>query len=194
MLDDPLLFTVTDLKQFRYCARVVYYERCLPHLRPRTYKMDAGRAAHEIEQKLALRRTLHKYAVAGGRREFDVALTDLAGQLTGVLDEVVYTAGGECFPVDYKLADQVGENHKVQVMAYAYLLEKSTGHPVQRAYIYLIKRRQMQEIVLTPALRQAVPTLLHAMQTMVTAERMPPPTSNLNHCAACEFRRFCNDV
>ncbi|MEZ4731160.1 MAG: CRISPR-associated protein Cas4 [Caldilineaceae bacterium] len=194
MLDDPQLFTVTDLKQFSYCPRVVYYERCLPHLRPRTFKMDAGRDRHEHEQKLALRRTLHKYGVLDGRREFDVTLTDPVGQLTGVLDEVVYGADGTIFPVDYKLADQVGSNHKVQLAAYAHLLTQATGQPVHQGYIYLIKPRRLEAVAITPALRQTVATQLTALRMMVTAERMPPPTEKRSRCVACEFRRFCNDV
>jgi CRISPR-associated exonuclease Cas4 len=194
MLDDAQLFTVTDLKQFSYCPRVVYYERCLPHLRPRTFKMDAGRDQHESEQKRALRRTLHKYGVAEGRREFDLALTNPVAQLTGVLDEVVYGADGTICPVDYKLADAVGSNHKVQLAAYAQLLEGATGQPVHQGYIYLIKPRRLEAVAITPALRQMVTTLLTALRTMVQEERLPPPTANRSRCVACEFRRFCNDV
>ena len=42
MLDDLPLITVTDLKQFSYCGRVVYDERCLPHMRPRTLMSRCG--------------------------------------------------------------------------------------------------------------------------------------------------------
>ena len=45
--DERLFFTVTDLKQYFYCPRVVYYTYCLPLLRPTTYKMEAGAVAHE---------------------------------------------------------------------------------------------------------------------------------------------------
>ncbi len=194
MLDDELLFTVTDLKQFSYCGRVVYYERCLPHLRPRTFKMDAGRAEHEDEQKRALRRTLGKYGVVGGRRVFDVALTDSHLQLTGLVDEVVYAEGGEIFPVDYKLAKTVSHNHRLQLAAYALLLEAHTGQPIQRGFIYLIEPRTMHEVTVGEALRQEVHTLLAEMERCVTGELLPPPPANCNRCAACEFRRFCNDV
>ncbi|MBX2999931.1 MAG: CRISPR-associated protein Cas4 [Caldilineaceae bacterium] len=194
MLDDPLLFTVTDLKQFSYCGRVVYYERCLPHLRPRTFKMDAGRDEHEDEQKRATRRTLAKYAISAGRREFDVALTAPELKLTGLLDEVVYAADGEIFPVDYKLAKSVSHNHRLQLAAYGLLLEAYTGQPVRRGFVYLIERRQIEEVLFTPALRQELMTLLRQMERSITAELLPPVTANLNRCPGCEFRRFCNDV
>ena len=133
MLDDLPLITVTDLKQFSYCGRAVYDERCLPHIRPRTFKMDAGRDEHKLEQKRATRRTLRKYAVAEGKRTFDVVLTDPALGLTGMLDEVVTSATGEQFPVDYKLANQVSDNHRLQLAAYAHLLEQQSGHLFDQA-------------------------------------------------------------
>ena len=194
MLDDLPLITVTDLKQFSYCGRAVYDERCLPHIRPRTFKMDAGRDEHKLEQKRATRRTLRKYAVAEGKRTFDVVLTDPALGLTGILDEVVTSATGEQFPVDYKLANQVSDNHRLQLAAYAHVLEQQSGRPVTQGFVYLIKRRQLARVAITPALRQKLTATLAAVTRTIEREQMPPPTSNRSRCMACEFRRFCNDV
>lgn len=194
MLDNSHSLTVTDLKQFSYCARVIFYERCLPHIRPRTYKMDAGREAHEDEEKRAVRRTLSKYEVEEGERFFNIKLASPTLQLTGSLDEVVRTADGEIFPVDYKLAKKVSTNHRLQLAAYGLLLEDAEKIIVSRGFVYLILTRQMVEIPLTDELKQQVRNSLEAMQTMITAELMPPPVSMPSRCMGCEFRRFCNDV
>ncbi len=194
MLDDSNLLTVTDIKQFMYCARVIYYERCLPHVRPRTYKMDAGRDAHEEEQARAIRRTLHGYDVLKGERRFDVRMTDEALGLTGIVDEVVYAADGEVFPVDYKLARQASHHYKVQVTAYAILLESLEQVTVSRGYLYLIPLRKLVKIVITEALRMQVMETMAAIRLMVEQEMMPDPPQNRNYCSSCEFRRFCNDV
>lgn len=192
--EPPLLFTVTDLKQFDYCGRVLFYERCLPHVRPRTYKMDAGRDEHEDEQRRAVRRNLSKYEIGSGERRFDVAITAPALRLTGLIDEVVHSAEGEIFPVDYKLTQKVGHNHKIQLTAYALLLEAHHQQPVARGFLYLIPRRQTVEIPITPRLRTELLTLVEQMASMVLTEQMPLPTTNRSRCLACEFRRFCNDV
>lgn len=194
MLDNTLLFTVTDLKQYTYCPRVVFYEQCLPHIRPRTYKMDAGRDAHEAEQKRAARRTLHAYSIPDGERRFDLPLTDPDLGLSGIVDEVVFTAAGEIFPVDYKLAKKVGSNHRIQLTAYALLLEAAYTTTVQRGFIYLMPVQQMAAVVITPALREKTTGLLREMRLMVEREQMPLPTDQPARCADCEFRRFCNDV
>lgn len=190
----PVLFTVTDVKQFVYCGRVIFYEHCLPHVRPRTYKMDAGRAEHEDEQKRAARRNLSRYALGEGKRAFDVAITAPKLQLTGLIDEVVYAADGEVFPVDYKLAKKVAPNHQIQLAAYALLLESVTLAPVKRAFLYLIPLRKMEEVAITPTLRAQVLTLLDQLTVTVQQERMPSRAPNPHNCIGCEFRRFCNDV
>ncbi len=191
---DTLVFTVTDLKQFAYCPRVLFFEKCLPHIRPRTFKMDAGRDEHESEQKRATRRTLSKYEVDGGERSFDVALESQTLHLRAKLDEVVTTTNGDRFPVDYKLAEKVGENHKLQLTAYAMMLGEGTNRPVQHGFIYLIPLQRSVEIKIDDLLRQRVSYLLAEMTTMVTEEAMPAPTEVRTRCISCEFRRFCNDV
>lgn len=194
MLDDRQLFTVTDLKQYRFCPRVIFYEHCLPHIRPRTYKMDAGRDEHELEQKRATRRTLSKYHVVNGERRFDLALTNIELKLTGVIDETVFTSSGEVFPVDYKLAKKVAANHKIQLSAYALLLENELQISIDRGFIYLIPQRKMEEVTITDRLRSQTTTLFAEMEEMVTTETIPLPTKVRNRCVSCEFRRFCNDV
>jgi CRISPR-associated exonuclease Cas4 len=170
---DDVLFTVTDLKQYSFCPRVFYYEHCLPHIRPRTHKMDIGHEEHEAEQKRAERRTLRQY---------------------GIIDEVVYTEDGRLLPVDYKLAPKVSANHRLQLAAYAMLLEDRAGTAVKEGYIYLIGKRSITSVDITPTLREQIRGLLGAMFETLRWERMPEPTTVPNRCAGCEFRRFCNDV
>lgn len=194
MLDDDHFFTVTDLKQAAYCARVVFYEQCLPNVRPRTYKMDAGRGAHETEQRRAARRTLAQYDASEGKRVFDVRLSSASLRLTGILDEVVYCADGTAFPVDYKLAKQVSLHYRLQLASYALLLEEAEETRVNKGFVYLIPKREMVPVPITEKLRTQVLSLLEQMSIMVEREQMPGPASNSNFCVACEFRRFCNDV
>ncbi|NWG16533.1 MAG: CRISPR-associated protein Cas4 [Chloroflexi bacterium] len=194
MLDRTDFFTVTDLKQYAYCARVIYYERCLPHVRPRTYKMDAGRDAHQEEQKRALRRSLAGYEVLQGERFFNVRLSSERLQLTGMMDEVVRTREGEVFPVDYKLAKQASAHYKLQLAAYAVLLGEAESVVVRRGFIYLIPRRKLIAVSITHDLCAQVETALLAIRTIVEREQMPEPAANPAYCTACEFRRFCNDV
>ncbi len=194
MLDpDAVLYSVTDLKQYIYCPRIFYYHTCLPDVRPTTYNIQAGIDAHVAERQRAERRSLKMYKVVTGQRFFDVALQSERLALTGRLDELVDT-GGELIPVDYKLASKAAFHFRIQLAAYALLLEETYQREIKRGFLYLIPRRHAEEVLISRKLRQQTQAALDNMTSIASTERMPPPTSWRQRCADCEFRRFCNDV
>jgi CRISPR/Cas system-associated exonuclease Cas4 (RecB family) len=81
-------FLVTDLKQFAYCPRVVYYSYCLPLIRPTTYKMQAGQEAHLEEEGREQRRSLRAYGLEEGERTFNLWLQSSELGLRGRMDMV----------------------------------------------------------------------------------------------------------
>ena len=46
MNQEEWLFEVTDLKQYAYCPRIVFYRYCLPKVRPITFLMEEGIRSH----------------------------------------------------------------------------------------------------------------------------------------------------
>ena len=192
------VFTVTDLKQYAYCPRIVAYTYCLPLLRPTTYKMDAGIAAHETAARRERRRTLAAYGLSAGERHFDVSLTsDILG-LKGRLDmaiDVTDDGGRELIPVEYKHSRREPGRHILrQLTAYAMMLEECWGGLVHRGFVYSLVRRKAKEVSITLALRQEVTEMIGAMRGIVMQERMPAAPKSRRGCVNCEFRRFCNDV
>lgn len=186
---------VTDLKQYDYCQRVLFYEKCLPSFRPRTYKMDAGRDAHEEEPRLAARRTLSKLGLAQGERHFSIRMSSSTLGITGIVDEIIVSEyPSAAYPVDYKLARQASHHYQLQLAAYALLIEENWHLPVPWGYIYLIGVRQVERIELTSELRELVQNTIIDIHRMIDRELMPPPTKQKNKCQDCEFRRICNDI
>lgn len=190
-----LLYIATDLKQYHFCPRITYYEKCLPDFRPQTYMMLAGREAHEREQARALRRTLHAYRLVEGERHFDVHLRSLTLGLAGKIDEVVLAPGDppRAYPVDYKLTPQVQDQHRCQLAAYGLLLEEEWQVTVERGFIYLIPRRKAVEVIIDAPLREMVSHTLADIRAIAEREVLPPPPASRHPCQTCEFRRVCND-
>jgi len=194
------MFTVTDLKQYTYCARIVYYHHCLPDIRPVTYKMEAGSEAGMAEEMRELRRSLRPYGLSRGERHLDVWLESERWGLRGRVDLVIETDDNpsgelELIPVDFKLsARQPGENVRMQLAAYGGMLEESWGRPSRRGFIYFIPRRRAAEVPLTAELRARLEASLEGMRAIVEREHMPAATRSRGRCEVCEFRRFCNDV
>lgn len=195
-LDPELPFRVTDLKQWFYCRRIVYYAYCVPDLRPITYKMFYGREAAEEEVLREMRRSLHRYGGLEGRREFEVELTSPRLGLRGKADLVIWVTEPqpEVVVVDYKNSVKIGKQVHVQIMAYAMMLEEQSHIPATRGFVYLIPKRQAEEVRFSAALRRELLATLEEMRAVLLGEQMPPATEERAKCLACEFRRFCNDV
>lgn len=194
-MSESLVFTVTDLKQFAYCPRVVYYTYCMPTLRPTTYGMEEGILVHTDEKAREQRRSLRAYGLPEGERHFDLPILSESAGLSAKLDLAIRVPGdpGEAIPVEYKNSDKVGTHVKRQLAAYALLLQETWGLPVRRGFVYLIPQRKAQETRITSALLGRVRGQVQDMRDMVLGETMPDPPSKRSRCVSCEFRRFCND-
>jgi CRISPR-associated exonuclease Cas4 len=198
-MDDELLFEVTDLKQWTYCPRVVYYRYCLPDIRPVTALMRQGIAEHRDETNREERRSLRAYGLTAGERSFDLMLRSASLGLRGRIDLAIAipqrTAGAQAVVVEYKDSERAaGAHFRLQLAAYALMLEEAWGLPVRRGFIYHIPLRQAEPVAITAALRQKVFTAVASLRSAVVGEHMPEPPARRAPCISCEFRRFCNDV
>ena len=190
-LESP--FCVTDLKQWLYCPRILYYRLCLPDVRPTTYKMQMGSEEGKAEEIREARRSLKIYGVEDGHREFNVVLSSERYGLRGKVDLVIWRTA-EVIPVDYKFSNIAGQHFQLQLMAYGLLLEEISGLTAQHGFLYMLPNRNAIEVKFVARLRQKLLVTLEMMHRMLYSEPIPPPTQNQHKCLACEFRRFCNDV
>lgn len=194
------LLEVTDLKQYTYCPRIVYYRYCLPRIRPVTYSMEEGIRSHVEEDQREERRSLRTYGLTEGERAFHLALQSTKLGLTGRVDLAIAAPSREAqnaqgIVVEYKLSEQkAGAHFVLQLAAYALLLEEAWGLPVKQGFLYSIPLRRAEPIVITEHLKRKVRQTVGQIQQIIDREIMPPAPTSLRRCVTCEFRRFCNDV
>lgn len=194
------IFEVTDLKQCTVCPRIVFYRYCLPKVRPVTVLMEEGIRQHEDEDEREERRSLRIYGLTQGERIPHLTLRSERLGLSGRVDLAIAvpertSPGAEAIVVEYKYSEQkAGTHFKLQLAAYALLLEEAWGLPVKRSFLYSIPLRRAEAIAITPRLRTTVLRTIEQLRRCVADEIMPAPPGNQGRCVACEFRRFCNDV
>jgi CRISPR-associated exonuclease Cas4 len=195
MEQEQFAFRVIDLKQYVYCPRIFYFHTVLPAVRPVTYKMEAGMAAHTQEEGREKRRSLKSYGLSEGERSFNVPLYAMELGLSGELDMLIETET-ELIPVDYKQSKKVGKHFKLQLMAYGRLLELAhpTGKPVNRGFLYLIPERKATAVIFTKPIRRQLDQSMSHLRQIAWGQQMPAPTKFAARCVDCEFKRFCNDV
>ncbi len=194
-VDEGWFVRVTDLKQYEYCPRIVYFEHCLPGIRPTTFKMAAGILAQEKVNKLEERRSLRAYQIEEGERHFHVSVLSRKLRCSGQIDLVVETEKGDLIPIDFKLSRrQPGRHFKLQLACYAMMLEEDRQIAVEYGIIYLIPSKQSIRVEINKRLRNDTKKILHQIREVVEKQKMPNATKKRSRCVNCEFRRFCNDV
>lgn len=189
------MLRVTDLRQWAYCPRIVYYQHFFgAGAGKATFKMEAGRAAQDVVEDLELRRTLTRYGMEGARRLFGVWLQDEELGLAGKLD-LLLEREGEGAVVEFKLtAGEVGENHRMQLVGYALLAEAVKGWRTGRGFVYRIPDGRVFAVEIDAELRARVRRAITEMTVMIEAEEQPGPTPVRGRCEECEYANYCGDV
>jgi CRISPR-associated exonuclease Cas4 len=194
MQDRTELIPVTDLKQWAYCERIVYYHRVMPVYGQPTFKMKEALAAQDLIESLEMRRGLRAYGFEGAVRRFGVWLSNETLGLSAKTDLILQREDSLAV-VDFKLtAGDPGENHRMQLAAYTMLAEAEYHVPSPLAFLYRIPDNRIFPIEINEVLRQAVTMAVKRIREMELSQGFPPPTSVHKRCAECEYVNYCADV
>ena len=190
------LIRLTDLKNWGYCPRVVYYHRLMPEAAPMTGKMRSGLKAQELIEKLELRRTLDRYNFVGSRRIFGQWLSDESLGVSGRVDLILLREETmEAAVVDYKLTSgDPGYNHLLQVHGYAVLVERAYRVRVDHAFLYRIPDESVFVMPIEEEGRHRVVSAIESIRNMISEQVLPEPTPVRSKCTDCEFANYCGDV
>jgi CRISPR-associated exonuclease Cas4 len=188
------LLAVTELRQWAYCPRVVYFHQVMPGAGRATFKMEEGLRAQEMIEGLEMRRTLRAYGLEGAKREFGVWLKDEGSGLTGKLD-LLLRGNGMAAVVDFKLTSgEVGDNHRMQLAGYAVLVEAALGLNVGMTFVFRIPDNRVFEVEVTTEMRERVREIVGSVRRMKELEEMPEATAVRGRCLECEYANYCGDV
>jgi CRISPR-associated exonuclease Cas4 len=188
------MITPAELRQYYYCPRIVFYERCTPVYRRETRRMQYGRDAHDAEAALEKERSLRRYGLHQGQREFGVHLHSDSLELTGIADLVVVVEA-ESYLVEFKDSTREPDlGHQMQVCAYGLLLEATRETKSTRGFWHSTRTRETYEIEFDTRLRKRTLQAIRDINDFIKAERCPDPTPQVAKCLECELKNFCGDV
>lgn len=188
--------TISDIKQFVYCPRKIYYTYVEPVPWKETYKMEYGRKQHAELSKKEKRRTLRMYGLKEGKRYFGYNVHSEKYHFSGKIDILIDTfaqTGQRYFPVECKDTDnEVHNSMKYQLAAYALAIEEQFHSPVDQGFIYIIPEDKVYAIEFTKEEREYVIKIISSIRNIIEHEYYPHPRSR-KRCLACEYVRYCND-
>jgi CRISPR-associated exonuclease Cas4 len=188
------LLPVTELRQWTYCPRVVYFHQVMPGAGQMTFKMREGLRAQDLIGNLEMRRTLREYGLEGAERQFGIWLENEKLGLTGKLD-LLLKGEKTAAVVDFKLTSGgVGENHRMQLAGYALLVEAAMGLSVEKTFLFRIPDNKVYTVEVTTELRARVVEVVGDIRRMKEEEMMPEATEVLARCVECEYANYCGDI
>jgi CRISPR-associated exonuclease Cas4 len=188
------MITPTELRQFHYCPRVVFFARCTPVRRRETVLMTHGREKHESELLRERRRALSRYDLTEGERRYDVRLSSAALGLNGELDLLIVN-GTDAHPVEFKNSRRPPDpGHRLQLCAYALLVEAELGLYCPHGYWHSSVTHETHVVAFDRRLRNRTASAIAAVRTLIREERCPEPTHRVEKCLECELRNFCGDT
>ena len=116
--------------------------------------------------------------------------------LKGVIDELEVHEKS-FVPVELKTGkapvNGVWPGHKVQVAAYAMLVELQFGVNIEKGVIRYLDTNQAREVIMNPFLREEVKELVKKVNKLLSSPEVPEFADNENKCARCDLKDICHD-
>lgn len=193
------MVTVSDVKQYLYCPRIIYFDHVIHVPKPPDLKLDVGKEKHEDMTKKELRRKgaiFYDPLLDEAEKLLKVDLASESLNLRGILDYLIMS-GGEYIPVDYKFGfsnkGAAHLNHKYQLAAYALLVEDNFNTIVRRGYIHYDKDRINTRIDMNDEIRRRTIKVISDIGRIVVEEFEPEGTRMKTRCEDCEYSRYCEN-
>ncbi len=186
--------TVTDIVQFHYCPRKVYFLRVMDVPAGVRRKMVYGDEVHEREKRRMLERKdiygFSKDEVADVIQDLQIESKRLG--LRGKLDVTLRMRDGELVPVETKYTDFASpqRHYLKQLYSYALLLEEWGGRVVKRGVIYFSQQKKPETIEITSEDKESIIRDIQIIEKMLASEE-PPRAVSAEKCRYCEVEKYC---
>ena len=175
--NDPNLVNVSDLNQYLYCPRRLYY-LMFYHTQGLNFPLVDGRLKHENQSRRG-----------GWYREMYLRSEKL--HLHGRID--LLEGKTTLTPVERKHGNSYFENDEIQLAAYCMLLEDYLEEPVRMGYLYLFGTKERYAITITDWHREKVLEITQAIRSM-SLDFIPDFADNPNKCKKCSTVQYCLPV
>ena len=191
--------SVTDIKQYVYCPRIVYFDMVLHATPIFGSQQEDSKELHEDYVEKELRRKDAVYyspEFVGAEKFLFTSLSSSMYGLQGNVDCIIKTAGTEYVPVEYKNMNsdrgRVCMQHKYQLVGYALLIEDNFDTVVKRAFVDYIPEGLILQFEITPTMKIFVKRVLGHIRRIIKDEELPPIRVAKYKCAGgCGHKQIC---
>jgi len=191
--------SVTDIKHYVYCPRLVYFDRVLHVVPVFGSQQEEGKESHEKYVGRELRRkdaVFYSPEFVGAEKLLFTPLSSGVLGLQGNVDLIIKTAFGEFVPVEYKNMSsdrgRVCMDHKYQLVAYALLIEENFGTVVKRGFVNYLPEKLIVQFEITSTMKSHVKRILGHIKNIIKNQQLPPIHVTKNKCqGGCGHKQTC---
>jgi len=126
------------------------------------------------------------------KSEYRVSAESLG--LSGKVDQVLVYPDN-VVPIEIKSGsaprEGAWENHKIQLAAYALMLESIFNVSIAAGYVKYMDENISRRIEINPFLKDQVSGLIKDVNNMLNARILPKKVSNTNKCEKCGLKKIC---
>ena len=181
---EPL--NVSALNQYAYCPRrcgLIYLEGEFTD----NIHTQRGSAEHARVDRAA-----HTTTREGARIEYALPIWSDRLGLIGKCDVVEFWPDGAIYPVEFKHGPRrAWLNDDIQLAAQALCLEEMFGTTIEQGAIYHAGSKRRRQIDVDVGLRTQVANAVTAIREMLSARRLPEPTTDTRRCRDCSMKDIC---
>ena len=185
--------TPSDIIQYQYCPRFVYFERVLriPQYEEKSFKAMEGRHLHEVKSEQ--NKAYLRQRIGVQKKMRNVYLTNEV--LRGEVDEVLFLHDGTAAPLDYKFArweEKLYSTYHTQLLCYAWLISDNFGVPVHRGFlVYIRSSNYLLEVPITGEAVDRIKDIVGQIRQILEGCRYPDATRVRSRCDHCTYRNIC---
>lgn len=153
--------------------------------------MEYGGELHKESYILPLAAMLKPSSIV---KEPDLVSREL--RLSGKPDYIFVSKFDEYIPVEVKWAEErprgvAKRDHKLQMAAYALLVEDRYGTVVKRGYIYYVRSGKIVKVHVDSSLKLEVKKVIKRIYDIIRGEEEPRVKVGKSKCKNCGWRGYC---
>src|SRR5690554_136773 len=177
---DGISITPSELMEYLYCPRFIYYMSYLkiPQHEKNRFKVIMGREIHKTKARINKDYLRKKIGVKD--KLLEQKMYSNKYRIHGIVDEVLFLHDGTAAPLDYKFSQYKKRTfltHKYQAIMYGMMIEDNFKVPVNKAYIvYIRSKNLLKEIEINKSEYKKVEEIINEVIEIIDKGYFPKKT------------------
>ncbi len=195
MYEDRAIITVSDVLEYLFCPRFIYFMHCLgiPQHEEMRFKVLRGREVHEKKRKVNPHYLRKKIGVV--RREHNVFLASKEHCIKGIVDEVLFLDDGTAAPFEYKFAEFKGKifrTYRNQLALHGMMIREQFNIEVTRGFVCFVRSRDhVEEVALSEKDFERAREVIQNILEIISTGYFPKGSRSQTRCVDCCYRNIC---